>query len=53
MCLVDGILDSRCYLCAVNHDDEPPLVMVNSVGLPLVTILTSLNFSCLHFKMET
>lgn len=30
-------IDSRCHLCVVCHDDYPPLVVVNKVGLPQIT----------------
>jgi hypothetical protein len=33
-CLVDDILDLGCHSCAFHHDDQPPLTMVNRVGLP-------------------
>jgi hypothetical protein len=45
---VDDILDVGCCSCAVCHDDQPPLVVVNRVGLPCVTLLTLLNFSHFH-----
>ncbi len=47
-CLVDDILDHGCHSCVVCHDDQPPLVMVNKVGLPQVALLTFLNFPCSH-----
>jgi hypothetical protein len=33
-CLVGDILDLGCHSCVVHHDDQPPLAMVNKVGLP-------------------
>jgi len=47
-CLVDDILDPPCHSCAVHHDDQPPLVMVNRVGLPQVALPTFLSFSHSH-----
>jgi hypothetical protein len=32
-CLVDDILDLRNHSCVVHHDDQPPLAMLNKVGL--------------------
>ncbi len=46
-CLVDDILDLRHHSCAVHYDDQPPLAMVNWVGLSWVALLTFLSF--LHF----
>jgi hypothetical protein len=47
-CLVDDILNPRRHSCMIHHDDRPPLVVVNRVGLPQTTLLTFLNFP--HFR---
>jgi uncharacterized protein YbgA (DUF1722 family) len=33
-CMVDDILDLGHHSCVVHHEDQPPLAMVNKVGLP-------------------
>ncbi len=43
-CLVDDLLDQGRRSCAVHHDDQPSLAMVNMVGLPIIALLTLLNF---------
>jgi hypothetical protein len=45
---VDDILDPRCHSFVVHYDDQPPLAMVNRVGLPHVVLLTLLSFSHFH-----
>jgi hypothetical protein len=45
---VDDILDPGHHSCAVYHDDRPPLVVVNKVGLPQVALPTFLNFPHFH-----
>jgi hypothetical protein len=47
-CLVDDILDPRSHSCVVHHDDQPPFVVVNRVGLPRITLLTFLSFQHFH-----
>ncbi len=47
-CLMDDILNPRCHSCIVHHDDRPPLVVVNRVGLPQTNLPTFLNFP--HFR---
>ncbi len=44
---MDAILDLGRHFFAIQHDDRPPLAMVNKVGLPRTTPLILLNF--LHF----
>ncbi len=45
---MDDILNLEHHSCIVCHDDQPPLVMVNRVGLPQTTLPTFLNFSHYH-----
>ncbi len=45
---MDDILDPSRHACVVYHVDQPPLCMVNKVGLPHVTLPTFLNFRHLH-----
>jgi len=54
-CLVDDILDLRCQSFVVRHEGQPPLVVVNKVGLPRVALPTFLSFLCahVHFMMAT
>jgi hypothetical protein len=47
-CLADDILDHGHHSCIVCHDDQPPLVMVNRVGLPQATLLTFLSFLLIY-----
>jgi len=45
---VDDILDPRRHSCAIRHDDQPSLAMVNKVGLPIIALPTLLSFSHSH-----
>jgi hypothetical protein len=47
-CLVDEILDPGYNSCVVHHDDQPPLVAVNKVGLRQATLQTFLSFPHSH-----
>ncbi len=43
--LEDDSLDRKQHSFIVQHDDQPPLVMVNKVGLPWASLPTFLSFS--------
>jgi hypothetical protein len=45
---VDDILDLGRHFSTVQHDDQPPLAMVNRVGLPWATLPTILSFPHSH-----
>lgn len=45
---MDNHLDPRRYSFAVQHDDRPPLAVVNKVGLPRVALPTLLTFPRFH-----
>jgi len=47
-CLVDDMLGPRPHSCMVHHDDWPPLVMVNKLGLPWGALPTFLSFPHFH-----
>ncbi len=47
-CLVDDILDLGWHFFVIQHDERPPLAMVNKVGLPRATLPTLLSFLCFH-----
>jgi len=47
-CLVDDILDPGLHSCMVCHDDQPPLDVVNRVGVPQTTLPTLLSFPHSH-----
>jgi hypothetical protein len=43
-CLVDVILDPGQHSSIVQHDDLPPLAVINKVDLPRTSLPTLLNF---------
>ncbi len=45
---MDDILDSRWHSFVIQHDDKPPLVVVNRASLPRATLPTLLSFSRSH-----
>jgi hypothetical protein len=47
-CLVDDILDLGWHFSVIQHDERPPLAMVNKVGLLWATLPTLLSFLCFH-----
>ncbi len=47
-CLMDDILDPKRHFNVVQHDDRPPLAIINKVGLPWATLRTILKFSHFH-----
>jgi hypothetical protein len=47
-CLVDDILDLGRHSGTICHDEWPPLVVVNKVGLPQVALPTFLSFPHFH-----
>ncbi len=47
-CLVDDILDPRRHSSTIQHDDQPPLAIINRVGLLWITLPTVLSFPHFH-----
>ncbi len=45
---MNDTLDSKHHSYVVHHDDQPPLVVVNRVGLPWIALLTLLKFPQFH-----
>ncbi len=45
---MDDILNHGYHSCAIHHDDQPPLVVVNKIGFSCATLPTLLNFPHFH-----
>ncbi len=45
---MDDILDHGYHSCAIHHDDQPPLVVVNKIGFPRAALPTLLSFPHSH-----
>ncbi len=49
---MDDILDPIRHSSIIQHDDQPPLIMINKVGLPQATLPTPLSLSRSHTFLD-